>query len=91
MPYVSISFLAGSFWKSSTDPSEDRYVDEAEAVGESSGVLAVEFDTVEGVESTVTVRLMADRVARAVVLILAEWCEGERVERVRSGGSFREE
>ena len=47
---MSTSFCFGSFWKSSTDPREDRDVDEAEAVGESSGVPAVELDTVEGIE-----------------------------------------
>ena len=59
----------GSCWKSSTDPSDDSEVDEADAVGESSGEPAVELVAVEGIESIVIWRLSADCCGIAVVLI----------------------
>lgn len=71
---MSISFCGAGFcWKSSTEPRDDSEVDEAEAVGESSGVPAVELETVEGTESMVMVRRTADCCCgRAVVLIVPD-------------------
>lgn len=56
---MSKSFLPDFCSCSSTEPIDERDVDEAEAVGESFGVLALLFLLVEGAESAVTVRLMA--------------------------------
>jgi hypothetical protein len=66
---VSSNFPAGSFWKSSTEPREEREVEEGEAVGESSGLPAVELEEEERPDSTVPVRLMAAGCDLAVVLI----------------------
>lgn len=69
---MSTSFPeAGFCWKSSTEPKDERDVDEADAVGESSGVPAVELATVEGIDSAVVVRLMAAFCDKAVVLIVS--------------------
>ena len=65
-----MSFCDTFCWKSSIDPSDDNDVDDADAVGESSGVFAVELEEVDGVESTVIFRLMAAFCGNAVVLIL---------------------
>jgi len=62
-------FCSGCFWKSSTEPRDDKEVEEADPVGESSGVPAVELAVVEGLESMVTLRRSADSVGSAVVLI----------------------
>ena len=66
---MSTSFWLGSLWKSSTDPSDERDVDEADAIGESSGELASELVAVDGIESMVILRLRAASCGRAVVLI----------------------
>jgi hypothetical protein len=64
---VSINLEAGFCWYSSTEPIDEREVDEAELVGESLGDPA----TVEGEDSAVTWRLMAGFEGRAVVLIVS--------------------
>jgi hypothetical protein len=43
-------------WRSSIDPMEESEVEEAEAMGESPGVLALELREVEGTDSRVVVR-----------------------------------
>ena len=49
---------------------DDKEVDEADAIGESSGVLASELAAVEGTESTGSDRRIAPFWARAVVAML---------------------
>lgn len=46
-------------WNSSTEPNEERDVEDAEATGDSPGEGTVELATVDGVESAVKVRLNA--------------------------------
>ena len=58
-------------------------MDDADPVGDSSGVLATELAVVEGVDSAVMLRLKPARRGRAVVLIVA--VEG------RCGGGGSEE
>ena len=70
MPYESLRPFFDDGSKSSTEPMEDNEVDDAEPVGDSSGVLALELREVEGTESTVVVLRMAPLWERAVVLIL---------------------
>ena len=60
MPYVSTSFCSGNLWKSSTEPSDEREVEEADPVGESFGEPASELGDVDGTESTVIWRLRGD-------------------------------
>ena len=67
-----MSFCSGCLLKSSTDPSDDNEVDEADAVGESSGDPARELFVVEGIESTVMCLLRAAWCGRAVVAIEQE-------------------
>ena len=55
---------------SSTEPSDESDVDDAEALGESFGVPAVEFEVVEGIEYILVSRLSAISCGRAVLLIL---------------------
>ncbi len=69
---MSISCCFGTCWKSSTDPRDDSDVDEAEAVGESSGEPVAELLAVEGIDSAVSRRLRACCCWRAVVLILGD-------------------
>ena len=57
---------------SSTEPREESEVDDAEPVGESSGVLALELREVDGTESTVFNLFVAALCGRAVVLILED-------------------
>jgi hypothetical protein len=52
------------------DPSEEREVEEADAMGESPGVLTLELRDVEGTESRVVVRRYTVGFAVAVVLLI---------------------
>lgn len=53
----SLPLATGFCWYSTSEPRDERDVDEADAVGESLGVLAVLFLLVDGADSAVTVRL----------------------------------
>lgn len=55
---------------SSTEPSEDREVDDADCVGESMGDTDTEFADDDGTESVVTVLLRTGFCGRAVVAML---------------------
>ena len=70
LPYVSFRFETFSLGDSSTDPMEDKEVEEAEAVGESPGVLGMELAAVEGAESTTLDLIVAPLWARAVVVAI---------------------
>lgn len=67
---MSTIFCGGSRWKSSTEPSEESEVEEAEAVGESFGEPMVELVAVEGEDSAVMDRLKAARCGKAVVVLI---------------------